>query len=121
MFAVNQTLNTKIYLTKEKDTLDKNSSGQTADTLASLNLDTEDIFDPGALVYFGNFSGVTAGSPPPTLQQFADRYACPVELLLSANSGFALPGTTAFVIPGTLSWPDKPGEKINVPYTIRKK
>jgi LysM repeat protein len=119
MFAVNQTLNTKIYLIKEGDTLDKNSSGQTADTLASLNLDTEDIFDPGALVYFGNFAGVTAGSPPPTLQQFADRYACPVELLLKENASFALPSTTAFVVPGTLSFPQAT-DKINVPYTIRK-
>jgi LysM repeat protein len=121
MFAVDQTLTTKIYVIKEGDTLDDNSSGQSADTLASLNLDTEDIFDPGALVYFGNFSDVTAGSPPPTLQQFSDRYACPIELLLSSNAGFALPPTTpttGFVIPGTLSW--AADKKINVPYTIRE-
>ncbi len=120
MFAVDQTLNTKVYVVKEGDTLDKNSSGQSASTLASRNLNTEDIFDPGALVYFGDFAGVTAGSPPATLQEFADRYACPVELLLSNNAGFTLPSPTAFVVPGTLSWPDKAGDnKINVPYTIR--
>ncbi len=116
MFAVDQTLITKIYVVKEEDTLDDNSSGESAETLSTLNLETEDIFDPGALVYFGNFAGVTAGSPPSTLQQFADRYACPIELLLSANSGFTLPATSGFVIPGTLSW----ANAINVPYTIRQ-
>ena len=120
MFAVNQSLSVNVYIVKEGDTLAANSSGQSVSTLAAANVDTPDIFDPGALVYFGNFSGVTSGSTPPTLQEFADRYACPADLLLSSNSGFTLPQSSAFLVPGTLSWPLPAGSSaVYVPYTIR--
>jgi LysM repeat protein len=119
MFAINQTLNVNMYEVKEGDALATNSSGQTVNTLATLNYATPNIFDPGALVYFGDFDGVTYGNAPLTLQQFADRYACTIELLLSSNATFVLPSTSTFVLPGTLAWPAVGSNPIFVPYTIR--
>ena len=48
-------------------------------------------FEPGALLYFGNFAGVTLENTAVPLRQFADQYACPMELLLSANGLLTLP------------------------------
>lgn len=118
MFAINETLTYATYLIENGDTLKSNSSGQSVSTIAGLNINTPNLFDPGALIYFGNFSGVTEGDTPLTLQEFADRYACPVEVLLSANGSFTLPQNSAFVVPGTLAWPSDTSI-INVPYTIR--
>lgn len=119
MFAINLALSCNTYLIKDGDTLACNQTGQSVNTLAGLNTNTPNLFDPGALVYFGPFTGVTEGDIPPTLQEFADRYACPVELILATNGSFTLLPDTAFVIPGTLAWTDEEGTGINVPYTIR--
>ncbi|MCW3085509.1 MAG: hypothetical protein JWP12_2875 [Bacteroidetes bacterium] len=118
MFAVNQSLFANTYLIQEGDKLETNSSGVSVATLATLNVDTPDLFDPGALIYFGNFSNVSMGSTIPTLQEFADRYACPADLLLDANAGLVLPQGTQIVVPGTLSWPTSESNMISIPYTI---
>lgn len=118
LLAINQTLNNSSYVVQEGDTLALNSSGMSIQDLANINGSTPDLFDPGALIYFGNFAGVTAGNALVTLQQFADRYACPMELLLSTNPGFVLPVPNKFVVPGTLSWPDDTSS-VSIPYTIR--
>lgn len=118
IFAIGQDLNIKHYVTKAGDTLDINSSNVSTTDLVANNIQTPNIFDPGALVYFGQFSNVTFGDVPPTLQQFADRFACPVELLLSNNANFALPASSEFLLPGTLSWPGNVLD-LRIPYTVR--
>lgn len=118
MLAINQALAIDTYIVQDKDTLAKNNSGNSISVLANGNANTPDLFDPGALIYFGNFTGITLDSMPVTLAQFADRYACPVELLLMANSGFVLPDDDQFLLPGTLDWPADTSA-IEIPYTIR--
>ena len=116
MFKVSEPLNFDNYVTQEDDTLAANNSGASVNDLASLNVNTTNIFDPGALVYFGVFAA-TLGDSSPTLQEFGDRYACPLELLLQANDIFVLPATTSFVVPGTVSWPEVTNT-LRTPYTI---
>lgn len=118
IFATGENLKITHYVTKSGDTLDTNSSNVSTTDLVNNNVDTPNIFDAGALVYFGEFKNVTFGDSPPTLQQFADRYACSTELLLSANSDFTLPSTTTFLLPGTLAWPDDT-TTLRFPYTIQ--
>ncbi len=118
MLAIDKTLDIKAYLVKNGNTLAQNDSSVSITDLANNNGNTADLFDPGALIYFGNFANVTMGTTLLSLQQFADRYACPVELLLSNNSGLTLPSTNSFILPGTLAWPADTGS-IRIPYTIR--
>lgn len=118
LLMTDQTLTIATYVIKEGDTLAANSSGVSVNDLANNNTGTPDLFDPGTLIYFGDFTGVTIETTPVPLHQFADRYACPLALLLEHNSGFALPAGTRFVVPGTLAWPADPGT-ITIPYTIR--
>lgn len=118
MMAANKTLSISTYAITEGDTLAENNSGASITELAAVNDLTQDLFDPGALIYFGDFQGVTLGDSEITLNEFADRYACPMELLLTDNADFALPADSAFVIPGTLAWPEDTS-LLSVPYTIR--
>jgi hypothetical protein len=118
MLAISQILTFISYIVQQGDTLETNNSLDSVVGLANANADTPNIFDPGALVYFGDFAGVTAGTTPVSLQQFADRYACPVELLLNHNSTLAFPASGTLVLPGTMAWTNDPG-LIRVPYTIR--
>ncbi|SDX40941.1 LysM domain-containing protein [Hydrobacter penzbergensis] len=118
MLALDKTLDVKAYLVKDGNTLADNQSGVSVTDLANNNGNTPDLFDTGALIYFGNFANVITGTAPVSLQQFADRYACPVALLLSNNSGLTLPSNSAFVLPGTLAWPTDTGS-IKIPYTVR--
>ncbi|CAN5747499.1 hypothetical protein BH11BAC7_BH11BAC7_11530 [soil metagenome] len=118
MLAINQNLVVNLYVIKEGDTLATNSTNVPVTTLANNNGTTLDLFDPGALIYFGNFAGVTVANTAAPLRQFADQYACPVELLLSANASLTLPVPIEFVVPGTLSWPTDTSI-ISIPYTIR--
>jgi LysM repeat protein len=118
MLAINQSLSVDLYVIKEGDTLAANSSNVPLTTLANGNGTTLDLFDPGALIYFGNFAGVTVANTAVSLRQFADQYACPMELLLSANASLTLPAPIEFVVPGTLSWPTDTST-VSVPYTIR--
>jgi len=116
IFALSQELEYTNYVTKESDTLETNSSGASVNDLASLNAKTKNLFDPGALIYFGVFN-ISADDATPTLQEFGDRYACPLELLLKANDSFILPASSTFVVPGTLSWPTITNT-LRTPYTI---
>lgn len=117
MFATDKDLALAHYVVRDGDTLASNHSGATLSELAGGNVTTKDIFDPGALVWFGNFSGV-AIQDTPSLQAFADRYACPAPLLLHANADFALSEATRFTLPGTLAWPADTSS-LRVPYTLR--
>jgi len=117
LFAKDKSLTIKTYVSRKEDTLSKNNSGVIVKDLVSNNLTTKDLFDPGALIYFGNFTNITASDTADTLRQFAERYACPMELLLKANPGFTLPISSRFVVPGTLSLPGDT-TLLRVPYTI---
>ncbi|SJZ84087.1 hypothetical protein SAMN04488128_1011805 [Chitinophaga eiseniae] len=117
VFAQDKLLTIPTYVAQPDDTLKDNNTGVNVTDLVSNNLTTPDLFDPGALIYFGDFSNIAASETPDTLQQFADRYACPVELLLKANPTFALPVANKFVVPGTLSWPEDTTQ-LRIPYTI---
>ena len=117
MFATNKDLALAHYVVRDGDTLASNDSGVALSELAGGNVTTKDIFEPGALVWFGSFSGV-AIQDTPSLQAFADRYACPAPLLLHANADFALSEATRFTLPGTLAWPADTSS-LRVPYTLR--
>ncbi|TNE28810.1 MAG: LysM peptidoglycan-binding domain-containing protein [Bacteroidetes bacterium] len=114
MFQDNKDLAVTHYVVKEGDTLETNSSGVSADVLAHNNYSTINIFDPGALVFFGNFDNVDLGSNDTTLQDFADRYACSMELLLSSNPNQPV---GSFILPGSLQWPETINT-LRTPYTI---
>lgn len=117
MFAAGQNLVSNYYTVRAGDTLAANGSGCPQADLISKNTGTADLFDPGALVYFGPFAGVTYGDAPPTLRQFADRFACPMELLLSANASATLPADSPLVVPGMLVWPTDT-TVLRIPYTL---
>lgn len=115
MFQDNKDLVVTHYVVKEGDTLDANSSGVSADDLADNNASTANIFDPGALVYLGNFENVDLGASDTTLQEFADRYACAMELLLSSNPDQPI---GSFILPGSLQWPDTTNT-LRTPYLLQ--
>lgn len=117
VLAADKSLSVLTYVAQKGNTLSDNNSGVKLADLVSANLTTKDLFDPGALLYFGDFAGITAGDSADTLRQFAERYACPMELLLKANAVFTLPASSKFVVPGTLSWPADT-ISLRVPYTI---
>jgi hypothetical protein len=117
LFAKDKPLTIKTYVAQKDDTLNKNNSGASVTDLVSNNLTTKDLFDAGALIWFGNFTNITASDTTGTLREFAERYACPMELLLKANPTFPLPVSSRFVIPGTLSWPADT-TLLRIPYTI---
>ncbi len=119
MLIEGKTLFTKYYITKADETLMHNESGVSVEDLASKNEGTANLFDAGALVYMGNFSPDPVIKPddPETLREFADRYACPLALLLKANTVVVLPPETTLVIPGTVSIPQS-GAGLWIPYTI---
>lgn len=117
LFAKDKPLTIKTYVAEKGDTLNRNNSGAGVTDLVSNNLTTKDLFDAGALIYFGNFTNITASDTAGTLRAFAERYACPLELLLKANPTFTLPVSGKFVVPGTLSWPADTTQ-LRIPYTI---
>ncbi|MEM1321686.1 MAG: LysM peptidoglycan-binding domain-containing protein [Bacteroidota bacterium] len=117
MLATGVSLSYSSYVVQESDTLASNSSGLSSTILADSNVNTANLFDPGALIYFGQFANLSAGNAPPTLQEFANQYACPIEQLLKSNAAFNLPATSAFVLPGTLAWPAQ-SEELQTAYTI---
>ncbi|MGZ8220287.1 MAG: hypothetical protein ACXWT0_01430 [Methylobacter sp.] len=117
VFATGQDLVSTFYVVKLDDTLTVNSSGVSLEDLVAANLETLDLFDPGALIYFGDFTGISYDQQPP-LREFADRYACTMELLISANSAIALPADTAFRVPGVLAWPADT-TVLRIPYTMQ--
>lgn len=106
VFAPDKTLDYVYYVTKEGDTIETNDSKDSMSTLIDLNTSTLNVYDPGALVHFDKFSGVSYSATVPSLKDFADRYACPPELLITANADFVLPKGTGMVLAGTLSWPE---------------
>lgn len=114
MFQDNKDLVVTHYVVKEGDTLETNSSGVSADDLADNNKNTNNIFDPGALVFLGNFENVDLGGNDTTLQEFADRYACSMELLLSSNPNQPV---STFILPGSLQWPATVNT-LRTPYAI---
>lgn len=115
MLAPGKTLINNKYVVAAGNTLVQNDSGASPAFLAANNSETKDLFDPGALVFLGSFGNVVNGTGTPTLQTFADRYSCPVALLLSYNAQKIL-GANGFTLPGTLAWPSQP---LQIPYTIQ--
>ena len=58
--------------------------------LIASNLAMPDLYDPGALIYLGNFSSsggsaTIAPGPHDTLRTFSGRYGCPPAALLYAG------------------------------------
>lgn len=118
LFAINKNLLSTHYIVKSAETLADNGSGHSVAELASNNVDTPDVFDPRALIHFGNFANVNYGDTPPTLRQFADRYACPIEQMLTANSGISIPAESELKLPGIMAWPETITE-LRIPYTVQ--
>jgi LysM domain len=117
------TMHSSHYIAKDSDTLSDNASGVALSNLIAVNLATPNLFDPGALIYLGAFSGPGGAptlpiTPGETLRQFAERYACPIEQLLSSNPALALPPDTGLVVPGALRLPDQ-AAALRLPYTLR--
>lgn len=111
----NKVLESSSYIVQEKDTLSKNRSGFLQAELITNNIETVDIFEPGTLLYFGNYENtLVATDDPQILRQFADNYGCPLELLLAQNQKTEI---TSMQIPGIFSWPTD-SDKLKVPYTI---
>jgi len=98
------TLRTAHYAAADGDTLADNDSGVSLDELARLNVATPDVYDAGALVHLGSF-GARGAEPGETLREFADRFACPLELLLRANATRPVAGDTELAVPGTCALP----------------
>jgi hypothetical protein len=98
------TLRTEHYVAADGDTLADNQSGVSLDDLARLNSATADVYDAGALVHLGSF-GARDAQPGETLRQFADRFACPLELLLRANAARPVAEDTELAVPGTCAVP----------------
>jgi hypothetical protein len=120
MMAADVPLGSSVWVAAHGETLARNGSGLSQDQLAAINTETPDLFDAGALIYLGSFGGTAGVQPDPaqTLRQFADSYACPMELLLQANGSLALPDENDFTIPGLIAWPEDMGA-LFVPYTLR--
>lgn len=117
MFAINESLTTTFYVVKANDTLETNDTGLSVTDLAAANLNTPNLFDPGALVFFNPFSSIAVDHTT-TLRQLASLYGCSMEQVLAFNDTFTLPAGSSFVLPGTLAFPaDK--STLTVPYTIR--
>lgn len=117
MFAINESITTTFYIVKADDTLATNDTGVNVNDLASANLSTPNLFDPGALVFFNPFDNVTVDNTT-TLRQLASCYGCSMEQIVEFNDEFTLPAISTFVLPGTLTFPsDQSG--LTVPYTIR--
>ena len=114
LLAANVSLNVTSYVVKEGDSFVRNSSKDTVAKLIEKNLTSVNIFDPGTLLFFGDFSSIDYGDVPPTLQAFAEKYACPVALLLQAN---ATAKVGAINVPGVFSWPEH-SDALTVPYSI---
>lgn len=121
MLAANVTLSSTVWVALAKASLDDNSSGLTQAQLAPLNVNMPDLFDAGTMVYLGNFAAETGvhADATQTLRQFADSYACPIELLLAANADAPLPDGNHFTIPGLIAWP-LACASIRIPYTLRQ-
>ncbi|HST63453.1 MAG TPA: LysM peptidoglycan-binding domain-containing protein [Longimicrobium sp.] len=117
MIAPGAVLSSYHYLADADDTLGRNGSTFGADDLAPLNAGTANLFDAGALVYLGDFAPAPAAEPgsPETLAAFAARWAVPVEQLLAANAGVALPAGSALVVPGAGGVP----AEVHAGYTLR--
>lgn len=115
MLAAGAHLVSRHYIAVDRDTLGANQSGASLSDLATLNADTADLFDAGALVFFGNFAQ-SADPGTQTLAEYADRYGCPPQLLLAANAALVPPAQTTFTVPGNASIPSSPTAW--VPYII---
>lgn len=118
LLAADKVLDVNYYIARNGDTLQHNNSQTSVSDLATRNTTTPDLFDPGALIYMGNFAGLAAADNELTLQQLARRYACPPELLLGANKTLSLVPGNPLVLPGTLAWPSVTAT-LRVPYMLR--
>jgi len=107
MLVAKATLTSLHYVAQEGDTLASNESGASVADLATANAKTPGLIAAGALAYLGDFTpapAIAAGETA-TLRQFAERYACPVELLLAANPDLQLPANSTMTLPGTVAVP----------------
>lgn len=117
IFAIQETLTTTFYVVKDTDTLASNQSGVSLNELATNNLSTPNLFDPGALIFFNPFDAIAVDNTT-TLRQLASRYGCSMEQILDYNASFTLPATSTCALPGTLELPADTSN-ISVPYTVR--
>ncbi|MEU5692269.1 LysM peptidoglycan-binding domain-containing protein [Actinosynnema sp. NPDC020468] len=104
-------LTTKHYVTREGDTLAANASGVARTVLAGANGAVVDLVDAGTVLYLGDVTGVTVPATQ-SLRALADRYGCPLPLLLAANRSRTITGAT---LPGRVTVPGT----VKVPYRAR--
>jgi LysM repeat protein len=126
MFRLDAQLAISTWVIKQGETLDHNGSGQSAATLAPLNISTVDLFPIGTPLFLKtNQVAVPVPPPPPeplpvedTLGGFAAVQGVLPGNLLRHNGSATLATNSAFAVPGLLQWPANLGD-VFVPYTIR--